>query len=52
MIKTLRYIYRWLNKSDLKEFKKEQETENKIINHKLDMLIDIVVYGNHNPRKR
>ncbi len=50
-MKVLRYIFRWLNKSDLKEFKQEQLNENKIINHKLDMLVDIVVYGNNNPRR-
>ncbi len=44
-------IYRWLNKSDLKEFKYEQERWNIKIESKIDVLINVAINGNHNPRK-
>ncbi len=50
----MKYItpfYRWLNKSDLKEFKQHQEKFNEVIETKVDLLIDVVVNGNHNPRR-
>ncbi len=50
-MKILTPMYRWLNKSDLKEFKKEQEKFNDVIEAKVDLLIDVTVNGNHNPRR-
>ncbi len=41
-MKILTPIYRWLNKSDLKEFVIEQNTFNKVIVGKLDTLIDVI----------
>ncbi len=49
-MKYLTPMYRWLNKSDLKEFKQEQEKWNIRFESKIDLLVDIVVNGNHNPR--
>ncbi len=51
MTKIIKYIYRWLNKSDLKEFKDEQHIFNEVIESKVDLLIDVVVNGNNNPRR-
>ncbi len=51
MIRIIKTIYRWFNKTYLKEFKQEQEDWNIKIETKLDMLIDVVVNGNHNPRR-
>ncbi len=50
-MKTLKYIIRWLNKTDLKEFKTEQHKFNEVIEGKVDLLIDVVVNGNHNIRR-
>ncbi len=50
-MKLIKPIWRWLNKSDLKEFKNEQHVFNEVIESKVDLLIDVVVNGNHNPRR-
>ncbi len=49
-MRIIKPIWRWLNKSDLKEFKVEQHNFNGKIEAKVDLLIDVVVNGNHNPR--
>ncbi len=51
-MRIIKPMYRWLNKSDLKEFKTEQEKFNKVIETKVDLLVDVVVNGNHNPRRK
>ncbi len=50
-MRIIKAIWRWINKSDLKEFKQEQHVFNKVIENKVDLLIDVVVNGNHNPHR-
>ncbi len=49
-MRVIKPIYRWVNKSDLKEFKKEQEKWNIKIESKIDILVNVAINGNHNPR--
>ncbi len=44
-MKMLKTIFRWFNKSDLKEFVVEQHTFNKVIIGKFDLLIELMKKG-------
>ncbi len=51
-MRIIKPIYRWVNKSDLKEFKKEQEKWNIRFESKIDVLVNVAIHGNHNPRSK